>query len=190
MKKLQLLACISAIAILLSSCAKEYHPDLVGHYKPNTEVAKTNATVHGKPAGEMMTPIAAHPEKEPEVNPGETAPELKALKSPTHRSTSSVKLTPKEEKKLEKVKEKIEHYATQSGKQIQPNDLSASHQQHRVSSSGDDLFLLVLLAIFIPPLAVFLYEDDITNHFWIDLLLTILFFIPGIIYALYIILAT
>lgn len=62
-------------------------------------------------------------------------------------------------------------------------------KQH--SSSGSLApFLLVVLSIFIPPLAVYLYEDAITNNFWIDLLLTLFFWIPGIIYALLVVLGT
>ena len=48
--------------------------------------------------------------------------------------------------------------------------------------------LLVVLAILLPPLAVYLHEGEINNRFWISLLLTILFWIPGVIYALIIIL--
>lgn len=50
-----------------------------------------------------------------------------------------------------------------------------------------DTTLLVLIAIFIPFLAVGLY-DGITNRFWISLLLTLLFWLPGFIYALIVIL--
>lgn len=48
--------------------------------------------------------------------------------------------------------------------------------------------LLVILAILLPPLAVYLHEGEINNRFWISLLLTLLFWLPGIIYALIIIL--
>jgi len=41
----------------------------------------------------------------------------------------------------------------------------------------------IILAIFLPPLAVFLH-DGLGSTFWISLLLTLLFFIPGVIYAL------
>ena len=44
----------------------------------------------------------------------------------------------------------------------------------------------VLLAIILPPLGVFL-EVGIGADFWINILLTILGYIPGIIHALYII---
>ena len=52
-------------------------------------------------------------------------------------------------------------------------------------ASGDvDLLILVILALLLPPLAVFLKEGDLTINFWIDLLLCLLFFLPGIIFAL------
>ncbi|MCO6479571.1 MAG: YqaE/Pmp3 family membrane protein, partial [Phaeodactylibacter sp.] len=41
--------------------------------------------------------------------------------------------------------------------------------------------------ILLPPLAMGLY-DGITNRFWISLLLTLLFYVPGLVYTLIIIL--
>lgn len=54
--------------------------------------------------------------------------------------------------------------------------------------ASTDTLLLVILAILLPPLAVYLYEGEINTKFWIALLLTILFWIPGVIYALIVIL--
>ena len=48
--------------------------------------------------------------------------------------------------------------------------------------------LLVILAILLPPLAVYLHQGEINNKFWIALILTLLFWLPGIIYALVVIL--
>ena len=45
----------------------------------------------------------------------------------------------------------------------------------------------ILLAILLPPLGVFL-QVGIGLQFWVNILLTILGYIPGIIHALYIIL--
>lgn len=53
---------------------------------------------------------------------------------------------------------------------------------------SDRLILEVILSVFIPPLAVYLHQDSITDFFWIDLLLTILFWFPGIIFALLVVL--
>ena len=46
--------------------------------------------------------------------------------------------------------------------------------------------LRILLAILLPPLGVFL-QVGIGKHFWINILLTILGFVPGIIYAVWVI---
>lgn len=49
--------------------------------------------------------------------------------------------------------------------------------------------LLVILAILLPPLAVYLHEGEINTRFWISLLLTLLFWLPGVIYALIVVLS-
>ena len=48
--------------------------------------------------------------------------------------------------------------------------------------------LLVILAILLPPLAVYLHEGTINGRFWLSLLLTLLFWLPGVIYALIVVL--
>lgn len=48
--------------------------------------------------------------------------------------------------------------------------------------------LLVIIAILLPPLAVFLHQGELNSKFWIALLLTLLFYLPGLIYALVVIL--
>ncbi|GAA6149132.1 YqaE/Pmp3 family membrane protein [Pseudooceanicola nitratireducens] len=48
--------------------------------------------------------------------------------------------------------------------------------------------LRILIAIFIPPLGVFL-QVGLGGAFWLNLLLTILGYIPGILHAVYIILS-
>ena len=55
--------------------------------------------------------------------------------------------------------------------------------------TGDSLlgdFLRILLAILLPPLGVF-FEVGLGKHFWLNTILTILGYIPGIIHAVYII---
>ncbi len=69
--------------------------------------------------------------------------------------------------------------------------------------ASTNTLLLVLLSLFIPPLAVYLHEGDTNNRFWISVLLTVLgyvlfgfagiFFLgslPGIIYALIVVLGS
>lgn len=42
--------------------------------------------------------------------------------------------------------------------------------------------LLAILAILLPPLAVFL-KVGLGKHFWISVILTIFFWVPGVIHA-------
>jgi uncharacterized membrane protein YqaE (UPF0057 family) len=56
-------------------------------------------------------------------------------------------------------------------------------RQAMAQQSDVSLIVLVILAILLPPLAVAL-KEGITSRFWISLLLTLLFFLPGVIYAL------
>ncbi len=44
----------------------------------------------------------------------------------------------------------------------------------------------IIIAILLPPLGVFL-QVGISKHFWINILLTILGYIPGIVHAVWVI---
>ncbi len=62
------------------------------------------------------------------------------------------------------------------------------HQQKNGAAPSTNTTLLVILAILLPPLAVYLHQGEINNKFWISLLLTLLFWLPGVIYALLVVL--
>ncbi len=61
-------------------------------------------------------------------------------------------------------------------------------KDYKSGASDEDTLLLVIITIFIPPLGMYLYEDEINRRFWLSLLLTLLFYVPGLIYTLVIIL--
>ena len=61
--------------------------------------------------------------------------------------------------------------------------------QKASGEAGTNTILLAILAILLPPLAVYLHENDFNTKFWISLLLTCLFWIPGVIYALIVVLS-
>ena len=46
--------------------------------------------------------------------------------------------------------------------------------------------LKIIIAILLPPLAVFL-QVGIGKHFWINIILTLLGYIPGIVHAVWVI---
>ena len=77
-------------------------------------------------------------------------------------------------------------------KMFRIKEAKAALKAYKVSKANGDAdtntLLLVLIAILLPPLAVFLHEKAINAKFWISLLLTLLFYLPGLIYALVVIL--
>ena len=46
--------------------------------------------------------------------------------------------------------------------------------------------LRILVSILLPPLGVFL-QEGLGKHFWINVVLTLLGYIPGVVHAIYII---
>jgi uncharacterized membrane protein YqaE (UPF0057 family) len=58
-------------------------------------------------------------------------------------------------------------------------------ENHMAVTGADPI--KIIFAILLPPVGVFL-EVGLSKHFWLNILLTILGFVPGIIHALYVIL--
>lgn len=68
--------------------------------------------------------------------------------------------------------------------------LLKDYKANKASDEAEtNTILLAILAILLPPLAVYLHENAINTKFWISLLLTLIFWIPGVIYALIVIFA-
>lgn len=90
-------------------------------------------------------------------------------------ATDAFKNLSKKEKrqKIKEVKKEIKAFKAERKAGNEPNT---------------NTLLLVILAILLPPLAVYLYEDEINNRFWISLVLTLLGWLPGVVYALVLIL--
>lgn len=55
-----------------------------------------------------------------------------------------------------------------------------------MSKEQENDLIRILLAILLPPLGVAL-QVGVTKHFWINVILTVLGYLPGIIHAVYII---
>lgn len=52
----------------------------------------------------------------------------------------------------------------------------------------DNKVLQVIVALFIPPLAVYMKNGKVDNAFWINIVLCILGGVPGVLHALYVVL--
>lgn len=66
---------------------------------------------------------------------------------------------------------------------LNSNEREGISKHQKITNTKTNDVLLIILSIFIPPLAVFLYDNSLTTNFWVDLLLTFLFWFPGMIFA-------
>jgi len=78
-------------------------------------------------------------------------------------------------KKIKKSSKLNQHIAKKLVKKIAKKD----------DGGGNNKILSVILAILIPFVGIAVWQNGITKDFWITLILTILGFLPGLIYALY-----
>lgn len=122
-----------------------------------------------------------------EANAAATAPAVKKSKTTEVVKTPAVneavslekrEVTATEAEALAMAKERIANMTKAEKKELK-NELREAYRQR----GGGTNIIEIILAVLLPPLAVFLH-DGIGNSFWISLILTLLFIIPGIIYAL------
>lgn len=70
-------------------------------------------------------------------------------------------------------------------KEIKSQIKAIKNNQKNSEQQNDERFLIALILCFlIPPLGVYIYENEISSNFWISLLLTFLFFFPGVVFSI------
>lgn len=79
---------------------------------------------------------------------------------------------------IELVKERMANMTS-----VEKKELKKELKEALKQSGSRTSIVEIILAVLLPPLAVFLH-DGIGTSFWISLILTLLFWIPGVIYAL------
>jgi uncharacterized membrane protein YqaE (UPF0057 family) len=202
MKKLSLLMTIlSCSVLLLSSCSKIGSISVnKRHYRGgyNIDIGSDNTVAASHRRVKTVSPINIT-----EVNPEaasstfDIAEERNSVSTEKATAATEPEISPKQiEKKKHNAKAsnsifyvskqsiatvrqivKAEKLKKQMASMPDVNALSNS------SSSNTPMWLLIVLCILLPPLAVGL-KFGIGNEFWISILLTLLFWIPGVIYAL------
>ncbi|CAH0999431.1 hypothetical protein LEM8419_00730 [Neolewinella maritima] len=106
----------------------------------------------------------------PATTESATATEAAALEAAREYTASLKSMTAKERRTLKREQRRA------------VKDALENHQD-----ASTNTILLVILAVLLPPVAVLVYEGELNNKFWIALLLTLLFYLPGLIYALLVI---
>lgn len=169
-----------AAGFMLASCGVVRNNDFSA--RKYTKFHKGVASVTSDPAAERSESV--------KVESGQTADDIQNTDGTV--ISHSIAETQKEEKPVV-MKTPEKNPLTYSGnvsserkdvrlKSMQSKVLARLADKPNTTSANADV-VLVILAIFLPPLAVALARG-IGNEFWIDLLLTVLFFVPGMIYAI------
>lgn len=188
------------IISMLSSCTIEKRRYMDGyHVEWNSRQNKTSIPVSAaqESPDKNLAILASSEDKMEKASLSEmvVAEPVMSLKKVENPSSTD---EPKESKKTGKIADKDMDFRNSSKEKH--TGLSQLNLMRRASNSSgnvnvntfhqtaDDNILLLILAIFIPPLAVFLFEGKWNNTCWINLLLTIFFFLPGIIHAFWVIL--
>ena len=106
-------------------------------------------------------------------------------------STYAAILPPASTKTEAQIKEAVNEFnsLSKNDKKERVSKVKAAVQQYKANLKNgerinDNKLLAIIFAILIPPVGVVLYENKVTTKFWISLLLTFIFWLPGMIYSL------
>lgn len=104
----------------------------------------------------------------------------------THNSAAAVAAAKAEHAAKLKAMTPAERRAFKRAQRQEVKAAIKAHKQAKKSgqSVADDELLIIIITILLPPLGVALYEGEINGKFWLSLLLTLLFYVPGLIYSL------
>ncbi|MEP2771016.1 MAG: YqaE/Pmp3 family membrane protein [Fulvivirga sp.] len=174
---------ICLIALVFGACSPKYG----AHFNNSTKFYETPALEKKKNLTEVNNAVEPQQleidkqkltaSKAP-VDLPETPPKVKELVKEYEAKAEAIKakeLPAKEEKRaLKKESKKVKK---QLNKELKKN-IKALKQQ----DADADYVVMMILAIIIPPLGVGL-TYGITGEFWLSLILTIIFWLPGAIYS-------
>lgn len=150
------------------------HPGAAEMNTPEEDLSGSSAPV--------STQATAAPNVSPQTQPGqETANQkLQKLTTTTHSKTHSSKVF-----RLSRKERKSERRQARALRKERRRKIFALIRSGlRDEEDPDVKFLLALLAIICPPLAVWLYKDrKVDKYFWWCLVMTILLWFPGVLFA-------
>jgi uncharacterized membrane protein YqaE (UPF0057 family) len=184
------IAAFAAAAFIFSSCSttdgltieKRRYRD--GYYvaknKRNDNKAEEKQVVLSR---ETITPQQAAALEQKAVQPEALKGEVQPV---AEQTTPAVQSAPATAATVKAVTETKKEVASVTKKEVREAAKTAVKQAKKdPKKSADDVpdVVIILLCIFLSPLAVYLIKGDIDNDFWINLVLWILCGIPGIIHA-------
>jgi uncharacterized membrane protein YqaE (UPF0057 family) len=192
MNKLNYTLGLIALMTIFASCSVEkrvhrngYHVEWHGR---NKQVDQTTAIAEQKD----VTPSENEPKTQSEVQDVALAP-IAAVNA--ERPLEKEKETKSDDANNAPTKRQVRKQMMQSltgptkANPWSGHKAQVSHAMDAAETGSQvDQLVCVIVALFLPFLGVYLYQGDITQDFWIALILSLLFYFPGLLYALYVIL--
>lgn len=188
MKKTNGILAFAALMILLSSCGslsisqKRYSRGLnIDWFSKKDEPRKTPQP-KVKKVKEAPTETAVADEK-PASQVFESVEEIQSVQNDPNNSTVTETQTNPAQSKSSSIKKQTKankmaaaFKAKELRKELkQKLNVSKKTESSDQSNADDNLILLVILALFVPPLAVYLFYGSPETHFWINLILFLVF---------------
>jgi uncharacterized membrane protein YqaE (UPF0057 family) len=133
----------------------------------NPEIAATPENVSASAAPDIA-PLARQPQVDLQAKaaPEVKTPEVKAQQTATPQA---LQLTKADKKELKSALKQLKKQAAAGNPQALQPAIN---------------IVELIFAIILPPVGVLLHEGALNGRFWLSLLLTLLFFVPGMIYAI------
>jgi uncharacterized membrane protein YqaE (UPF0057 family) len=132
-------------------------------------------TAHAKPAAEVVTDLPSNADIQPTIT--STSVAEKAAEHSMRDGNGRAEARRRHANGYRNFQSRVFHAQS-----------AISTEQSVSDSSMIDDILLIILAIFVSPLAVYLHEGTWNTTCWINLILWLLFILPGFIHALIVIL--
>ena len=200
MKKFALLLTVAfALTLLLDACSvqKRYHRKgfTVNWNNTSVKMNKHREVVHSESIQEEI--VVSDSKKREKLTKTYQAPSTNDMvnNNTSHPSAIDLRLNSSEDKIREnKISNKASSTRELSKKDVRSTKkeakaiIKAIKKEQKKQGSNTDTALLVILALFFPPLAVYLYEGSWTDRCTINLILSLLCGLPGIIHALVVVL--
>lgn len=192
-KSLLNLVFVLIAAQLMFACSSAKYYEFAGHKQaPYHDMKKPAAKQEVAPEISLSeVAMAAVEEKAAEKTVAEpvleasaaipAAPVAPAPKIAPIAPATAEEVTITEAEAMAMAKERLASMTKLEKKEFKKEVREALKQDRR--GGGDLSIIKIILAVLLPPLAVFLHVG-IGTQFWISLILTLLFWIPGVIYAL------
>ena len=180
MKKINFLIIATTIvaANLLVSCSSKKVGFFSNSYPQYVHKAPSEETVE---AAMLQSPVPTVTEKSFVEKYGSEDEAAKEIVTNKPKTAKLVKSSKSDQTVSETVFSPIKKLTKEEKKQLK-------QIVKKETKTDDHTILLIILAIILPPLAVALFEGigkGIKTPFWLDVLLTLLGWLPGVVYALW-----